>query len=178
MASGGSYVAQRHNSTAPSALAETFSRVGRNDICTCNCSALHAEKSEEMADSVVSKLCWFNSKVLNNPQRPFCQESALFGECSLFLCVSLSASQWSCFIRKSPSLCISITTLTHIHLGPSCAPLWRNHMCELKGLMQKLINPRKKFSLVSLPLYSISVVVMSSIALLNVKHTLLSEWLI
>lgn len=123
MASGGSYVAQRHNSTAPSALAETFSRVGRNDICTCNCSALHAEKSEEMANSVVSKLCWFNSKVLNNPQRPFCHESALFGECSLSFSAYLCQRPSGAVLSGNPHHCALVLPLSHTYTwAPAVLP--------------------------------------------------------
>lgn len=132
------------------------------------------KNQKKMADSVVSKLCWFNSKVLNNPQRPFCQESALFGQFSLSFSSYLCQRPCGAVLSGNPHHCALALPLTHTytHLGLSCAPLWRNHMCELKGLMQKLINPRKKLSLDSLPLYSISIVVMSSIALLNAKHTL------
>ncbi len=101
-----------HYSTAPSALGETFLRVGQNDICTCNCSSLHAEKSEEngwfcskqTADLILK--CW-------TIHRDLFARSQHYLASLVFLFVPLSASQWSSFIRKSPSLCISITTHTH-----------------------------------------------------------------
>jgi len=114
-----------------------------------------------MTDSVVSNWADLILKSWTTHRELFARNQQHLS-CLAFLFVSQSASQWSCFIRKSPSLCISITTHTHTW-APAVLPSG-DAMCELKGLMQKRFNPRKNLYFLY---YSISVVVMSSIALLN-----------
>jgi len=67
-------------------------------------------------------------------------------------------------LSGNPHHCALALPHTHTHTwAPAVLPSG-DAMCELKGLMQKRFNPRKNLYFLY---YSISVVVMSSIALLN-----------